>query len=381
MRILYLANAPRVRLTGAAVRTLTFARMALDRGAEVTIAGPAGSALQQGAAERGIPFAPAVFSAWPWDVAGLHRVVRETAPDVIHAVSVVPLVLARLSALTGRRPTTGPALFVSIVVDPLSDRVFADGRRRPWSTRLRNTLLRSIAPGLDGVFPVSEAAKSSLEALGVRGHIEIVGALVDVPDLERRALLPADLPAGRPRIVSAPGQLEPLKGVDDLIRAFARVAESRPEAACLVAGEGEQRDELERLAEDLGVGERLHLLGYLDEPAPVIASADVFVSPSHTEGLPGAVAQALALGRPVVATEVGGNGEIVDDGRTGLLVPAGDPDALAAGMGRLLDDPDLAARLGSAGKADVTEHHDVRRAFGTVWDAYRRALAERGVSR
>ena len=265
-------------------------------------------------------------------------------------------------------------MFVSIVVEPGSPLVYADARRRPVTTALRNRLLRRVAPVLDGVFPVSHAVCDALERLGVRGRLVVLPTPFDVDSWRERAKVPIDLPAGRPRIGTAVGQLQRLKGVDHLLRAFASVASRHPDAICLIAGEGGERQNLERLAAELGIADRVHFLGYLEEPAPLIAALDVYAGPSLSEGLGTATTEALALGVPVVATAVGGTMEQVVDGVTGLLVPPADDDALAEGIERLLSDREAASALGLAGQREVIEQYGADRVLETTWAEYRRAL-------
>ena len=376
MRVLYLVNAPRDRATGAAIWTLTMSRALVSRGEHVAIAGPPDSALERGAHAAGIPFRAVVFRPTPRDLLRLRRAVREEGPDVIHSMSAVPLVLALPHLLLGRHGSGTHGLFVSILVEPGSALVYADGRRRPLMTRLRNVLLRRIGPVVDGVFPVSRSVQKGLEGVGVRGRMSVTGANLDIEDLARRAGAPFPLPEGGPRIGTAVGQLEPLKGVDHLLRAFSRVVEHHPDAICLIAGEGSQRGELERLAVGLGIAERVHLLGYLEDPAPLMAALDVYVSPSLSEGLGAATAEALALGVPVVSTDVGGVREVVSDGDSGLLVPPGDARGLADAIERILDDPALARRLTDFGAADARERFGNDRAIDVQVVGYRRALDE-----
>ena len=374
MRVLYLASAPRAHLTGAASQTIALATAAIERGWQATIAGPGGSALERAAIGAGIPFRQVAFGPAPWQVLALRAVVRAEAPDVLHAMSTLPLVLAVPGLLvSGRRRRGGPALFVSIVVEPDSTLIYADARPRPRLTAFRNRLLLRVAPALDGVFPVSRAVRDALDAMGVGGRLTVVGAPFDLAGWLERSKAPIDLPPGRPRIGTAVGQLQRLKGVDHLVRAFARVTRTHPDAICLVAGEGGERDALERLAAQLGIADRVHLLGYLDEPAPFIAALDVYAAPSLSEGLGTATTEALALGVPVVATDVGGTREQIENGVNGLLVPPADDDALASALDRLLADSALSSRLGHAAQEDVAAHHRGRGALETTWAEYRRA--------
>lgn len=378
MRIAYLVNAPREHLTGAAKRALLLAAAASDRGHSALVVGPAGSGLQREATRRGIGFAAASFS-----VLGLGMVLRallkRERPDVVHAMSTVPALLASPRLLLGGAGHHR-AVFVSIVVDPDSGLVYADARPRPLVTRLRTWLLARVSPSLDCVFAVSEPVRVVLSQHGVRGVVTVGGAAIDEQSLIQRAAGEVDLPPGHPRIGSAVGQLETAKGVDVLISAFARIAAEFPQATLLVAGEGSQCEELHRQADSAGLAPRVHLLGYLLEPAPFLAALDMHVSASLTEGLGTVTAQAMALGVPVVATDVGGATDLVIDGVTGTLVAPGDIGALADAMRHLLSDPNLARTLARDGREHVLEHHTAASFVNETWAHYERTVAGRGRS-
>jgi len=144
-----------------------------------------------------------------------------------------------------------------------------------------------------------------------------------------------------------------------------------------VAGEGSQRESLSTLAEQLGVSERVHLIGYLDEPAPLLAALDLHVSPSLTEGLGTVTAQAMALGIPVIATAVGGSSDVVAHGVTGTLVAPGDAGAIAAAMLDLLGHPARARVLANAGRADIAARHREAAFVDATWVRYTRAMNAR----
>ena len=134
-------------------------------------------------------------------------------------------------------------------------------------------------------------------------------------------------------------RLEPEKGVDVAIQAVAQLTD----IDLVIAGAGSSRPSLEAQATDLRLGDRVHFLGHRDDPASLLARADVFVLPSHVEGLPLSVLEAMAAGVPVVATDIGGTREAVENEKTGLLVRAGDANALAAAMWRVFAEPNQTA--------------------------------------
>jgi glycosyltransferase involved in cell wall biosynthesis len=166
--------------------------------------------------------------------------------------------------------------------------------------------------------------------------------------------------------VGAVANLRPVKAIDRFIRAAVRVLADHPDATFHVAGEGEQRPELERLIAELGLTGRFVLHGAVADVPAFLATLDVAVLCSHAEGMSNAVLEAMAAGRPVVATDVGANGHLLRGGELGVLVPPGDEAALAGAIRRLLDEPARAARLGEQSRRHVQTHYSrdaMRRRF------------------
>lgn len=169
-----------------------------------------------------------------------------------------------------------------------------------------------------------------------------------------------------PHIVVA-RNLEPIYGIDVALRAFAAVAAKLPAARLSVAGSGPLRDELEQLATTLGVADRVRFTGRLDrdQMAALYREADLSLNPSHVDNMPNSVLESLASGVPVVSTDVGGVPFIVEHGRTALLVPANDAEAMGAAALQILTDPACAAALRSAGLQAVQRYR---------WEAVRDTL-------
>jgi glycosyltransferase involved in cell wall biosynthesis len=144
-------------------------------------------------------------------------------------------------------------------------------------------------------------------------------------------------------------RLDPQKGLDVLLRA----ARSVEGARFLIAGAGDERTRLQHEAAALGVQERVRFLGRRDDIPALLAASDAFVLPSLFEGTPLALLEAMGAGKPVVASAIPGTDEVVVDGESGLLTTAGDADALASALRRIVADADLRIRLGSAGRQRV----------------------------
>lgn len=159
--------------------------------------------------------------------------------------------------------------------------------------------------------------------------------------------------AGDAPLVIFAGRLAAQKGVADLIAALDLLHYGMPELRTLIVGDGPLRSQLEELAHAFRLDSRVHFLGHRNDVPRLLAAADLLVLPSLYEGLPNVVLEAMRFAKPVVATAAPGTTEVVADGRTGLLVPPGDPPALARAMRTVLRDPDLARRLGAEGRTRV----------------------------
>jgi glycosyltransferase involved in cell wall biosynthesis len=162
-------------------------------------------------------------------------------------------------------------------------------------------------------------------------------------------------------IVGTVARLHRQKGVVNLLRAAPKILSAVPEAKIVVVGDGPQGASLRREARRRGLENRFLFLGERKEAASILAMFDVFVSPSLWEGLPFVLVEAAALGKPIIATAVDGVPEVLEDGKTALLVRPGDPDALADAAIRLLRNKDEARRLGEMARALVPPRFPLRR--------------------
>lgn len=179
-------------------------------------------------------------------------------------------------------------------------------------------------------------------------------------------------------VVGLAGRLVPIKGIDVFLGAIEPIVATRPDVHVVIAGGGPDsalvRTALERTAQE----SRVHLLGWVADMAEFYGTVDLMVLSSRNEGTPLSLIEASAAGIPVVATRVGGVPEVVKEGETGLLVPAGSPEALQAAIERVLDDPILAARLGEAGRerARLFTTHRLATSLAAL---YRELLGETGL--
>jgi len=167
---------------------------------------------------------------------------------------------------------------------------------------------------------------------------------------------PFDPPARPPRIVAA-GRLHPKKGFDVLVAALALLRDQGLPFDCEIAGEGDERARLEGLIAQHGLGDRMRLVGWRADVPAFLATGDVFAFPSHQEGFPLVLLEAMAVGLPAAASAIPGPVEMIADGVDGVLVPPGDPAALARALAGLVATPERAAGLGLAARAKVLEDY------------------------
>lgn len=206
--------------------------------------------------------------------------------------------------------------------------------------------------------------------------IEVIPYTTSLPPVAARATRPA----GAPFTVLFVGRLVERKGVAHLVDALA-LLHSQPPARLVVIGEGPERSRLEARAHEHGIGDRIEFRGKVPDDAlqRAYGEADVFVLPSvfdargDTEGLGVVLLEAMDYGVPVIASRVGGIVDIVEDGVTGILVPPGDAGALAQALARVLDTPDLARRMGEAGRRRLGERFSWD-AIVARWDALYRGV-------
>jgi glycosyltransferase involved in cell wall biosynthesis len=230
--------------------------------------------------------------------------------------------------------------------------------------------------GVDLYLCISEAARRALLDAGIPA--------------ERLALVPSGVPLAPPRpsgagerpfagvppgarIVGTVAALEPDKNALGWLEASAQVCERMQDVHFVWIGEGRCRGRVERMRSTLGLERRVHLAGFRDEPERLLASFDVYVLPSWSEGLNTSLLDAMVAGVPVVASRTGGVPEIVEDGVTGRLVDPGRPDSIAAGILEALDDRRKAAGWVEAGRQRAANFSEVRMVEGTL-EAYARVL-------
>jgi glycosyltransferase involved in cell wall biosynthesis len=231
-----------------------------------------------------------------------------------------------------------------------------------------------IAGRADRVISVSERDRSS----GVAGGLFPPDRTVSIPNGIDATAFPDSIPEpfsrpGRAKIVTI-ARLVRQKGIRFLVEAARHVVEQHRAARFTVFGEGPERQALEAQAARLGLGERFRFAGLAKDVVSDLGGCDLFVLPSLWEGMPISLLEAMAAGRPVIATAVSGSSELVIDGETGRLVPPGDARALALAIDAVLRDHAGASTMAVAGRARVRRHFSVERMVSSTAAVYRELL-------
>jgi len=180
------------------------------------------------------------------------------------------------------------------------------------------------------------------------------------------------------RVILSVGRLSKEKAHADLILAFQRLCGTRADYKLVIVGEGPERASLEAIAADLRIDTRVVFTGQISDVRPFFATADVFVLPSHSEGSPNVLLEAMGAEVPVVATAVGGVPEIVEDETSALLIPPGDPRAMANAIDRLVKDFELGEQLSRNAAELVSRNHSPQQYVSSLIQTYSKAIRERG---
>jgi glycosyltransferase involved in cell wall biosynthesis len=225
-----------------------------------------------------------------------------------------------------------------------------------WLTPLHRRLGRLLNRVGTGTVVNCGAAKDALIA-AEGSSAENVTILANGVDHERFLAVPSLSARTSGAVIGAAANLRPVKGLDLLLDAAARLKTDHPDLVCRIAGEGDMRGALAESARQRGLADQFQLLGSVADMPAFLSELDVAVLPSRSEGMSNALLEYMAAGRAIVATTVGAAAELIDDGVHGLLVPANDAGKLAEAIGRFLKNPGLAQRLGEAARRRVRERY------------------------
>ena len=358
-------------VTGPARNLLKFATMARSAGAdlpavEVTILthrrGPDENALERATREADLPLIT-IAERGRWDrgvLPQLDQAIRKHNPDILETRNVKAHFLVRRLGLERAYPWV--AWNHGYTAMSWLDRTYNQLDR--WSLRRVYRMVTMCQPFADSLVHIG-VPREKITILHNSAKPFVAPPVAEVGRL-RRSLAITDDEA----VILAVGRLSSEKGHADLIRAGAVLTSTlgAPSFRIVIVGDGPERESLLRLASQLGIEKRVTLAGFQGDTKPYYAMATLVAVPSYSEGSPNVVLEGMAAGLPVAANRVGGVPEILEEGITGLMVPAHDPRAMAQAIGRLLSDSELRARLGSAArKRALTDYTP---------EAYHRKLVE-----
>ncbi|MFI7706007.1 glycosyltransferase [Nonomuraea sp. NPDC049480] len=286
---------------------------------------------------------------------------RSLRPDVLHAFLLMSHVLGAPAARLARVP-----------VMIAGCRVLSDARHVRRSPRWRFVLGGALTPIIDHVVANAVAvADDASTVFGVPSH-KLSVIYNGMPDSAFDAVEPEDIDTDLPVVVCL-ARMRPEKGHGFLLDAAALLSKQGRPCTLVLVGDGSEEGRLKEHASSMDIDVRF--AGAIEDPRAWLARADIVVLPSISEGLSNAVMEAMAQGRPIVATAVGGTPELLED--RGVLVPPADPVALSQGIASLLRDPELAAHFGTVARAWAVKHLDVTSMVEAHVKLYRRLLERR----
>ncbi len=348
---------------GAFGHAVRLSRELIARGYEAAICGPHGhlsEGLDVPVFDVAIPRRPHLVHH-PTAVARIGSIFRRYAPDVIHAHGSQGGVAARLARVA--RPEK------PLVFSP-HNFAFTNYFTNPVERGLYRSIEVALAPLATRFLCVCEAERRVAATVAPKSRLRVVHNGIEplratAPDPALAAL------SRRGPLIGVVAEMQPPKGLSSLIAAMPEILAARPDATLAIAGDGPERVDLEAEIADLGVGGQVLLLGSIDGVAGLIGASDVYVQPGWSESFPYSVLEAMSLAAPIVATDVGGVGEAIEDGVTGRLVASKDPSALARAALDLLANRQAARRLGAAARERMMSRFRLYQMVDGTLDVYR----------
>lgn len=294
----------------------------------------------------------------------LRKLIKAEQPDIVHTWLFAANAYGRL--MVGRRRSPRPKLIVS-------ERC-VDVWKAGWQLWLDQKLIERTDRLIGNSVAVAEFYKS----IGYPAdRISVIPNGIEVPTptpFDRDALLAElEIPRGVP-VIGFVGRMAKQKRVDDLVFAMALVSILRPDAHLLLVGDGPERDKLTKFARDIDIDHHTRFTGHRADAAKLLRIMDLFWIASDFEGQSNSIMEAMAAGLPVIATDIPPNRELVVDGETGFLVRVGDRAGFQQFADRILADPELARRLGDAGRERMRQNFSIDKMVATHARLYREVL-------
>lgn len=307
----------------------------------------------------------------PSTLSALLRVMRSIDPDILHLHGYGAATFGRVAARLRNRPAIVHEHFVD-----------------PGMPAYQGYAEAALAPLTDHTIAVARSVKAfCIEKRRLPAdRISVIYNGVPLEDFgpaptDRVRALRQELGiAEEEKVVGAVGRLHRQKGFEFLIRAMPKILAEHPNTRFVIVGDGALRGDLERLAAEVGVSKSVIFAGFRPDIADMLSVFDIMAIPSLYEGVPLTVFEAMAQAKAIVSTDVDGLGEVLTDGETALLVPPGDPDALAARIGALLGNPERAAALRRRCETE-RRRFDAQSAVDRMQELYEEITAERSTLR
>lgn len=378
--ILFLNNFSGAGLGGGEIHMRAVVLAARKVGARVIVACHPGGDVEREFRELEVLVEPVQLHVadLPGSMRRVRRLVEHTHADILHSNGWLTNLVARLA-----RDGLDVSVLNSVLVDP--DAPLAAGASQLEQTA-RNAIDRSTLRHVSAFAPITRAVAAKLLQLGADPSlVHVIPGSVDSIALRNEA---ASQPAGFTRVpdttyVGYVGRLETVKGVETLVRAAAGIAAARVrdcDGECdvrfVIGGAGSLEGELREIAVAHGLTSRLEFLGPVVSTAATFTALDIVVVPSLSEGFGIVAAEAMALGKPVIASRVGGLPEVVEDRITGVLVPPDDSAALALAIDEMIEDPEGRQAMGAAGRERVETEFTAHRMSQAYMALYAELLGE-----
>ena len=292
----------------------------------------------------------------------LAEAMRQKKPDVVHTHNMGPLLYGTIAA-------------------KLADVPVVINTRHGRAPQHMNGLIWGMN---EAIVAISNDAKSELLKNNTidPGKVSVIHNGIDLEAFKSRIFqqeAKKALGLDSLFVIGTVSRLAREKDQFSLIKAFAMVVSVEPKVKLVFAGDGPLKVELAALANDLGIKDKIAFLGFRDDVNTILRAFDIFVLSSLQEGISLSLLEAMASRLPIVATNVGGNPEVVIDGETGILVPPKDPEKMAEAIIKILQNPELAKNMGQAGRKRVEEKFSLYRMVSEYRSLYEEILARKGI--
>ena len=307
----------------------------------------------------------------------LYKLIRKYKPHIVHAHTSKAGTLGRIAAWLARTPVTVFTLHGSYFHSHFSF----------LKTKLFVCVDRMLASVTDRIIAVSRQERLDILAQKIGNEQKVINIPLGL-ELDSffncdqyKGILRAELGiASEKKLIGIVARLTPIKNHYLFLDSAKIVLQSYKNAVFLIVGDGELRQHLEEYAKSLGISDHVLFLGFRRDAPVIYADLDIVVLSSLNEGLPVTVIEGMASGKPIVATNVGGVAELLDDGKYGIIVPSSNPEELAKGMLEILNSPDKAKKMGELGRQSAMSKYSIDILTQNVINLYKQLLKEKDIS-